>query len=305
MCSDDFGMLPDSYEDATSSPRSPRRRLFATPPRTPRTPSSSWRSSFRSPPPAPHEAERPPLMQALYAHSLERVRSALLADPDAASLPFFEHALDTPLGCAVRAGCSAEILRLLLECGACVDDVDLQGRTALASLCAAPRSRSAWTDYLRHLREEQHAAGYGLASNVVEAAQVLLEAGADPALRDLSGRCAIDFACDAGNEELLKLFRDSGFAEQVHTASKALGPGGAPTACPWCACRQSVAGRNNDLGPADSVPHWLRQTGVANTDGSPASPLAGMPFTLPVAPPVRTARWGGFPGCFQGCSLGR
>jgi len=155
---------------------------------------TSW-----SPPPAPRPVARPPLLKALRADSLVQVHSALRDDPDAARLPFFDHAVDTPLCCAARFGCGSPTMRLLLEHGADVNAEDVRGRTPLAILCAQ-RPRGA------------------LFPNNLAAAQVLLEAGADPLCVDATGRSAIDAARESGNGGLLGLLRGAGFAEEVQLA---------------------------------------------------------------------------------------
>jgi len=76
----------------------------------------------------------PELMYALSMDSLELVRLALAADPEAATLPFFEHECEPPLCCAVRLQCSVEIVSLLLDYGADVHDIDIKGDTPLQKL---------------------------------------------------------------------------------------------------------------------------------------------------------------------------
>jgi len=70
-------------------------------------------------------------MRALQKRCLETVRAALAAEPEAALLPFWEYQLEPPLCHAVRAGCGADICRLLLQHGADVNAADMKGRTPM------------------------------------------------------------------------------------------------------------------------------------------------------------------------------
>eukprot|EP00928_Gymnodinium_smaydae_P075873 TRINITY_DN5889_c1_g1_i3.p1 TRINITY_DN5889_c1_g1~~TRINITY_DN5889_c1_g1_i3.p1 ORF type:complete len:232 (-),score=34.81 TRINITY_DN5889_c1_g1_i3:516-1145(-) len=59
-----------------------------------------------------------PLMMALKRNCARSVRAALADDPEAAAFPFFEHRQIAPLCYALRCGCDADIVELLLEYGA-------------------------------------------------------------------------------------------------------------------------------------------------------------------------------------------
>lgn len=127
-----------------SPPPPPRRRggpvgsdRFQSPP-----PLAHRRSSF-SPPPAPTRAAKPPLMQALLSQDLKEVREVLKKDPEAARLPFFDHAIEPPLCCAIRTGCGPDFLKVLLEHQADVNATDTYGRSPLALLCSlAPKNEN-------------------------------------------------------------------------------------------------------------------------------------------------------------------
>jgi hypothetical protein len=102
-------------------------------------PTTRWSSDF-SPPPAPKAESRiTPLMQALRANSIKLTREALLADPDAASLPFWDHKTEPPICFAVRNRCSSTIIRLLLEYGADAECRDIHGQSP-ANILTALRS---------------------------------------------------------------------------------------------------------------------------------------------------------------------
>eukprot|EP00927_Polykrikos_kofoidii_P062712 TRINITY_DN57511_c0_g1_i1.p1 TRINITY_DN57511_c0_g1~~TRINITY_DN57511_c0_g1_i1.p1 ORF type:complete len:404 (+),score=66.57 TRINITY_DN57511_c0_g1_i1:79-1212(+) len=97
-----------------------------TPPVTPRRCTQRDRV-----PCAPRRQPAPPLMQALQSNSLEEVRKAVDEDKDAASSRFWDHNADSPLCCAARFGCDAEIFSFLLDSGADVNADDINGRTAI------------------------------------------------------------------------------------------------------------------------------------------------------------------------------
>lgn len=213
--------------------RSARGSVSMTPPRTPSPPARQRTPS--SPPPAPRPAPCPPLLKALRAGSVEQVHLALRDDPEAASLPFFDHSMETPLCCAVRFHCGVHILRLLLEHGADVNADDLHGRTPLAILCSATPQGAQLESFPLFVRG--HNSGGSYLRNNVAAAHVLLEAGANPLLRDASGTSAIDSACDSGNDDLLQLLSSNGFADEVQRARNRVGPPGPRIAWAWGAPR--------------------------------------------------------------------
>lgn len=82
-------------------------------------------------PGAPRESARPPLLDALMKHDLEKVHEALIDDPDSAGFPFWDHNVEPPLCAAVRLGCPKEIVELLLTSGADPNATDTQGRVPL------------------------------------------------------------------------------------------------------------------------------------------------------------------------------
>ena len=106
-----------------------------TPPATPRK-AGTRRSE--SPPGAPRENPLPPLLGALCVDSLEKVSEILEADPEAAAMPFWEHDVSPPLCSAVRHGCDASIVQLLMEKRADPDMPNSRGQTPLSILASTP-----------------------------------------------------------------------------------------------------------------------------------------------------------------------
>jgi hypothetical protein len=87
----------------------------------------------------------PPLLAALHAQNsaqcVESVKRILHEDFEAARFPFWEHDVDPPLCCAIRLGCDAEVVRLLLDNGADVHSTDKEGHTPLSMLRMRRRNR--------------------------------------------------------------------------------------------------------------------------------------------------------------------
>lgn len=77
---------------------------------------------------------KPPLLRALTTRSMDKVRMALESDPEAASLPFWEHGLELPLCCAVRNDCCSDIIEILLANGADASTADSRGNLPLTLL---------------------------------------------------------------------------------------------------------------------------------------------------------------------------
>eukprot|EP00440_Ansanella_granifera_P012575 gb/GFBE01013666.1/.p1 GENE.gb/GFBE01013666.1/~~gb/GFBE01013666.1/.p1 ORF type:complete len:387 (+),score=71.87 gb/GFBE01013666.1/:1-1161(+) len=109
----------------------PRKEKETAP--TPTTPPPAARSLV--PPGAPaRKRDMPPLMRALYTTgpgSITAVQAALNDDPQAALLPFWEHDLEPPLCLAVRVGCDAEVITMLIQAGADVTAQDRKGRSPM------------------------------------------------------------------------------------------------------------------------------------------------------------------------------
>jgi hypothetical protein len=151
----------DAAPADSTPPVTPRQATpaQATPPATPRQaiqferqttpPATPWKAirfeTQTTPPPNPQVREECLLKQALILNSVQRVREALIVDPDCARLPFFSHRVQPPLCCAVENKCSAEIVRLLLENAADPDMEDLQGKTCKDILRSI---RASHTDYV-------------------------------------------------------------------------------------------------------------------------------------------------------------
>lgn len=94
----------------------------------------------RGVPDAPGQVPHPPLLRALVRRDFDEALVALELDAEAAQFPFWDHGVEPPLVAAVRLGCPAPILALLLENGANVKALDAKGQTALdvANACDSP-----------------------------------------------------------------------------------------------------------------------------------------------------------------------
>jgi hypothetical protein len=95
------------------------------PPRTP-VRKGHWNTTT---PPGLSLASKPGLLRALETQSFFQVSRVLRQDPAAATDLFWDHACEAPLDAAMRLGCSAEIVEMLLEYGADPGSVNRHGRT--------------------------------------------------------------------------------------------------------------------------------------------------------------------------------
>jgi len=205
-----------------------------TPPVTPRRDGAG---SSGSPPRAPQENPLPPLLGALCMNSLERVSEVLETDPEAAAIPFWEHGVCPPLCSAVRHGCNASIVRLLLEKRADPDMANSRGQTPLSILASTPSTgigckRELWVqgtpqrlgnrslppspDCLATTSSFEEQAekllGWSLRErgseqrNTLAVAEALAAAGADLAQPDPAGNVPLDLATAAGNDQLVRFW---------------------------------------------------------------------------------------------------
>lgn len=215
-----FAAAASPAAPSSTPPATPRpMRQPTTPPRTPLGVSSC--RALRSPPGAPRaSASLPPLLAALCNDSLSDVKTALEENPEAASDLVMEYGAEPPLCVAIRHGCSAGIVRLLLDHGADVDAADVLGQTPLLLLAAAPCQQLMWpglTDEAEFLRfppvGDDALVDVWQAQQLSEAQQhreavmkVLVAAGADPLALDAAGNSAVDLAMAAGHEHLVRLW---------------------------------------------------------------------------------------------------
>lgn len=160
----------------------------------------------------------PPLMKALHAakgRQVVAVSEALASDPEAAQLPFFDHAVEPPLCCAVRLGCEKDVFEVLIKYGADVNAADKYGRTPLSLLCYSyarlPSLAQAWLQPI-HQRSgpafdtrQEDCQQYTLT-----VATELLEAGADPldAVRMDNGKVScLEYTRSVNNAPLFQLLQ--------------------------------------------------------------------------------------------------
>jgi len=205
-----------------------------TPPATPRR-AGAGRSE--SPPGAPRENLLPPLLGALCVDSLDMVSEILEADSEAAVVPFWEHDVSPPLCSAVRHGCNASIVRLLLEKRADPNMPNSKGQTPLSILASTPsigtgHNRELWVQgppqqlgnrslpqlsdsFSTALSFEEQAEkllGWSLRDRgsvqgkSLAVAEALAAAGADPTQSDPAGNIPLDLAIGADNEHLVRFW---------------------------------------------------------------------------------------------------
>jgi len=217
----------------TSSMSDAAGGTYETPPATPRK-AQAARSD--SPPGAPRENPLPPLLGALCMDSLEKVSEILQADPEAAAMPFWEHDVVPPLCSAVRHGCNASIVRLLMEKRADPDMPNSRGQTPLSILASTPstgagHNRELWVQGPQRLGNRplpQLPDGLGTAFSFEEQAEKLLgwslrdrgwvhrkslavaevfaAAGVDPTQPDPAGNIPLDLAVAAENDHLVRFW---------------------------------------------------------------------------------------------------
>eukprot|EP00929_Paragymnodinium_shiwhaense_P080340 TRINITY_DN41886_c0_g1_i1.p1 TRINITY_DN41886_c0_g1~~TRINITY_DN41886_c0_g1_i1.p1 ORF type:complete len:942 (-),score=172.80 TRINITY_DN41886_c0_g1_i1:266-3091(-) len=107
---------------------------FTTPPSTPR---ADTKDSLLECPGAPRVSKpQNVLTKALISGDEEKVRAALLEEPDAARYSCLYDATEPALSTAIRHACSVETLKMLLDHGANVNEVDRAGNTPLGLLCS-------------------------------------------------------------------------------------------------------------------------------------------------------------------------
>lgn len=63
---------------------------------------------------------------------LKEAEAVLSEDPEAALFPFWEHGCEPPLCFAIRVGCDARVVELMLKNGADVNAPDFHGQTPLS-----------------------------------------------------------------------------------------------------------------------------------------------------------------------------
>jgi hypothetical protein len=150
------------------------------------------------------------------------VRSALVQDPEAAALVFFDHEWEPPLCAAVRLGCDAGIISLLIKHGADVYAADMRGRTPLTILsnssCSLPGCTVCFNgttkqlcehlviETLRHWELTNPYMQETLIEQSLAVAEAFARAGVDSSLPDDCGDhpCALATAC--GNNHLAKFW---------------------------------------------------------------------------------------------------
>jgi len=227
----------EAYKPATVSSLSLGEAAACTDVTPPTTPRKAGTGRSDSPPGAPRENPLPPLLGALCVDSLEKVSEILEADPEAAVVPFWEHAASPPLCSAVRHGCNASVVQLLMEKRADPEMPNSRGQTPLSILASTPstgtgHNRELWVQgppkRLGNRSLPQLPDGLGTAFSFEEqaekllgwslrdrgcahrkslaVAEVLAAAGADPTQPDPAGNIPLDLAVAAENDHLVRFW---------------------------------------------------------------------------------------------------
>jgi len=146
------------------------------------------------------------LLRALQARCLDMVRRALEEDPEAATTPFFDNWFDPPVCSAVRSGCSAAIIRLLVQHRSDAEAVDCRGRNPMTLLASMRFTRN---PVVGARKTDAHV----MAPSAVEAkegyavALALIDAGMSPTAPDANGQAPDKVAIQAGNRQLTCLLQ--------------------------------------------------------------------------------------------------
>jgi len=193
------------------------RQNALSPPTTPRSPRRQERK--RSPPRAPRcpfRGDACHVLKALRENSLKMLQEALVEDPEAARNPILDGGfVGPPLCVALRLGCDASVVALLLRHGADANAADGCLRTPLSILCSMPSRKSADSEgffgQFAQWREDQS----------INIARQLLLAGANTTTQDEVGRFPEEVARVSGNHHIVECLRSTAVQRLLPcTASK-------------------------------------------------------------------------------------
>jgi len=144
---------------------------------------------FDTPPPAPRRGKPPPLLMALQANDLVKVRSCLAADAEVATVPFWDHDVEPPLCAAVRLRCDSRIVKTLLDSDANPEAMDSIGRTPLkilATMCSSTPQPDLFTNQFPTFFPQLAAATQDQLRRTQTTAKVLVQGGARPLSNDVT-----------------------------------------------------------------------------------------------------------------------
>lgn len=177
------------------------------------TPHTRPASSCRLPPGRPNTCSID-LASALQRNCVSEVRRALRENEMAVHTLVRGTACLPPLLAAVRRGCSGQILRLLLEEGAAVDEADFTGITPLLAVASAPPMLEPCDEFLWKAPSElpwlevhSPKATAMTEERCCSHAALLLASGANPDIADGQGLTAAQLAEAAGRYRLAELIQ--------------------------------------------------------------------------------------------------
>lgn len=175
------GKMPVSWP---VDPETPLAKSYARP----ETPQARM-MSCTSPPPGPQVGSNR-LLVCLKSRDVKRLSACLAAEPQGIPQFFWECDFEPVLCCAVRLGCSPDIVRLLLQHGADPCACGKFGHSPMT--CLASDAIGVGTGFKQH----------------VEVARLLIEAGAHPQSTDASGRFPVTVCKAAGHTKLAKFLEN-------------------------------------------------------------------------------------------------
>lgn len=164
----------------------------------------------------PNNARKWSMLTLAMKENLPQVAEAILDAPNIDVNVVDPTDEDTPLMFAIREDYGIEFIRKLVEKGANVNAVNLDGDTPLLeSVFVYPEMDiiHILLDKGANINAKNHygrtALMYVVINEYIDVVKLFLERGADKTIQDINGHIALDFAYDSGNEEIIALLDSS------------------------------------------------------------------------------------------------